>query len=264
MTQEKKMKEKTSEQTKAVAVVNNNSTELTNSSTGGRGFGEMSNDDLIIPYAKLMQPLSPEIQDDDSIKAGMIVNSLTKLSYGKSMRFIPLIFQKKRIKWNPREEGGGINCSSLGAVSPTIGANHSPFCAQCKFSKWENNDPPKCDMFYTFPALVLGESDRMNKLVAISFTRSSFGAGKKLINMARFAGGDIFSRPYELTTKKESNDKGTFFVLDVKVAGALEETEYQEAEQFYEMLSSMNYEVHQDDDLQNGKTTEKSEGDMPF
>ena len=219
---------------------------------GGRGFEDMDSNDYIIPYAKLLQALSPEIGKNNSefiqnAASGDIVNSLTKHNYGSSLKFIPIMFQKRRIKWTPRKFGGGIECGSMGAKSPDMGEHHSSLCNLCKYSRWTKDPesgksiPPECDLVYTFPSLVLGldEDATQSAIVAVSFTKTSFVAGKELVNLARFAGGDIFSRPYLLTTKEQTNDLGSFYVFKVSIAGTLTKSEYEQAETLWDMLRQM-------------------------
>ena len=219
----------------------------TNILATGRGFDEMDSSDLIVPYVKIMQPLSPEVQDDDiKAKQGDLLNSLSQFNYGTSIKFIPLMFRKRRIKWISRDDGGGMECASLNGLVPDTGELHAEECRLCKYSQWINNEPPVCDLIYGFPSIVL-DTKQENKLVIVSFARTSFGAGKKLINQMRFAGGDMFGRPYEIATKKEKNDKGTFFILTAKPAGELVDKEFAEAESYYNMLQNVAVKYHEEE-----------------
>jgi len=231
---------------------------------GGRGFEDMEIEDLIIPYAKLTQPLSPEVQEEDSsIKAGAILNSLTSYSYKKPLKFIPLMFRKRRIKWFPRETGGGMECASIDAKRPDVGSLLAPKCSVCEWAQWsrsenEENVPPDCNLFYVFPSIVLGLPDQDNKLIAISFGRTNFQTGKRLVNIARMGGGDIFTRPYQLTTKKETNDKGTYWVFGVDIAGKLTKAEFKEAEGYFNMLNSMRFKIDEE------QPPDEDEDKVPF
>jgi len=236
----------------------------------GRGFDDMDQDDLIIPYAKLMQPLSPEVQDDEhAAKVGDIVNSLTGHVYGNNIKFVPIVFQKRRIKWIPRDNGGGMECASNNAQFPDTAEMFAERCAACPFSKWQKDDAggplaPECDLMYVFPAIVVGKVDNENKLIAISFGKTSFKAGKRLVNIARMAGGDIFSKPYTLTTHKVKNDKGVFFVLDAEMAGKLSKEDYQEAEGYFDMLDNMKYKLHDEQVDDTPVAASSDEEETPF
>lgn len=41
------------------------------------GFEEMSADDLQLPRLKLLQAMSPELENDDALRAGQVLNSVT-------------------------------------------------------------------------------------------------------------------------------------------------------------------------------------------
>jgi len=69
-----------------------------------RGFEEgIEQEDLIIPRAKLIQALSPELSEDlEGIKIGSIINSLTKEALPQ--KFIPVFVFKNFIRFNPRSK----------------------------------------------------------------------------------------------------------------------------------------------------------------
>ena len=282
-------KKKTAE-AKAVAVVEEQAVSLpmVGGGAAGRGFDEFEDDDLIIAYAKLMQPLSPEVQEDEGqfeeVSQGDLLNSLTGANYGTKLTFIPLLFKKRRIKWIPRDDGGGMECGSGNARIPDTGEMLSASCSMCPHSKWTRgpeidkqgnevagtmvNRPPACDLLYVFPSMVITEgTEDADRLVAITFSRTSFNAGKRLVNIARMSGGDIFRKPYMISTRKEKNDKGIFFVIDVNPAGNLSEDQYKGAEGLFEMLHSIQYKFHDESEEvsegpSNGDFDEVDDGDV--
>ena len=69
-----------------------------------RGFeGGVDREDLIIPRAKLMQALSPELTEGlEGIKVGSVINSLTKEVLPQE--FIPIFMFKNYIRFNPRSK----------------------------------------------------------------------------------------------------------------------------------------------------------------
>lgn len=212
------------------------------------GFEDMEQEDFTLPYIKIMQPGSPEVDNDD-IKAGKgdLLNSLSSFNYGQKLVFIPILFGRRRIKWFPRDTNKGIECGSIDGKSPDTGAKFTKSCGDCPHSQWDNdkNEPPSCDMFRVFPSIILGlkpENDG-SKLVAISFARTNAVAGKKLLNTARMSGGAMFSHAYKLNTKKQTNDKGTFWTFEVSPAPKLTAPQIKEAEGHFSVLSSMRVNV---------------------
>lgn len=212
------------------------------------GFEDMDQEDFSLPYIKIMQPGSPEVDNDD-IKAdkGDLLNSLSNYNYGTGLIFIPILFSRRRIKWLPREDGGGIECGSIDGKAPDTGAKFSAECSSCVHSQWDNktSTPPACDMFRVFPSIILGLKEEFDgsKLVAISFARTNAVQGKKLLNTARMSGGAIFSHAYKLKTTKQKNDKGTYWTFEVAPAPKLNPRQIAEAEGHFNVLSSMRVNV---------------------
>ena len=75
-------------------------------------------DTLRIPRLILVQEKHKGIAEGWA-KAGELMNSLTKESYGKSLEIVP-IYQRPmtRVKWAPRMMGGGIQCINRNKTSP--------------------------------------------------------------------------------------------------------------------------------------------------
>ncbi|WP_348260365.1 hypothetical protein, partial [Salmonella enterica] len=68
-----------------------------------RGFESgITQEDLIIPRAKLIQALSPEITEGLGVRPGDIINSLTKEVLPDE--FIPVFMFKNFIRFNPRSK----------------------------------------------------------------------------------------------------------------------------------------------------------------
>jgi hypothetical protein len=212
---------------------------------GKRGLEQVEESDLTIAFAKLVQPLSPENLDkEDVAEFGDICNSLTGFCYGDKIHFIPLMLRKRRIKWIPRDDGGGIDCMSQNFKNPSTGAKYESSCVNCEFSSWNGDEPPGCDSIITFPALILGldDEDQSNRLVALSFTRTSFKTGKKLISLASYAAGDVFNNVYELSTEV-INGEYTYAKFNVEPVGVVEEGEYAEAEELFDVLNKEQFKI---------------------
>ena len=242
MTETPKKKKTTAVVKKNIAIAE------TNLFKSGSGFEQFdASEDLIVPYVKIMQLLSPEVIEEGSkVKAGDLLNSLSKFDYGTALKFIPLEFRKRRIFWIPRKEGGGMKCASMDSRVPDTGECFAKECKFCDHKNWLNNEPPACTIIYGFPAIVLGV-DQEHKLVIVSFAVTSFKSGKELINKLRSAGGDIFGKPFEVFTKKEENDKGIFWTLKTKPAGLLTKKEEIEAENYYDLIQTAVVSYHEED-----------------
>lgn len=72
-----------------------------------KGF---SQNESIIPFTRILQPLSPQLGVTPGAQAGMLLNVATgHLTGGKEgMTIIPLQHRWNYTEWTPREEGGGF------------------------------------------------------------------------------------------------------------------------------------------------------------
>ena len=199
-----------------------------------RGFeGGVDQEDLIIPRAKLIQALSPELAEGvDGIKIGSIINSLTKEVLAQD--FIPIFTFKNFIRFNPRSkddpnfdsdyEPGAVIWKSVDPFDPRVKE-------QTKFGP--NGEKPVAITFINFFSYFPGVS----MPIIVSFSKTSYKAGKNLLSLAKFCGGDMFSRKYKLVSQMETNDVATYAVLKVKPVGAVTPEEFQLCEKFWNEFS---------------------------
>lgn len=186
-----------------------------------RGFEEpIDRGDIMIPRAKLLQALSPEVVENmkspegSDLKSGMIINSLTKDIL--PAEFVPIFKFTNWIRFNPRNsqdpnfdsnfEPGAIIWRSTDPLDPKVKAE-SAF--------GENGEVPLATKFLNFFCLFPGAK----MPVIVSFSKTSYKAGKQLLSLAQFATGDMFSHKYKLGAKQTKNDIGTFYVFTVEPCG---------------------------------------------
>src|SRR5579864_1149163 len=74
----------------------------------GLGTERLGSSDAEVPRIKLMQMLSPELEDHDDLKAGDFYHTLTEESLGKEVRITPIFTDVRFVLWRPRKSGGGI------------------------------------------------------------------------------------------------------------------------------------------------------------
>ena len=86
--------------TSAVAIMN----QFENVQTG---FEDMSADDLQLPRLKLLQAMSPEIENDESLRSGHIFNSVTGEWWpaDQGVKVIPCVYHKTYVEWAPVGSG---------------------------------------------------------------------------------------------------------------------------------------------------------------
>lgn len=236
------------------------------------GLEDLDADDLIIPYMKIMQPTSPEVLDrKHEAQMGDLVNSLSSYLYPEEVYFVPIKALKRRILYYKRDdkENSGIECGSRNFKTPDSGKKYAKMCAMCPKAQFKaNGDAPECNILLSFISKVLGlpEGDEGNALVAITFTKTSFKAGKILASLAQSAKGNLFNNIYKLTTQDKENDKGVFAILKVSPYGQVPDEDVPELYNMYEMLTTTDYELVEEDYKEFDGDSSTSQGrvnDMP-
>lgn len=224
----------------------------------GAGMEKVTKEDLILPRLKLLQPLSPEVQEEGSeAKAGEMVNSIdAKINYGREIEFTPLLFFKSRIRWTPRGDDAppdapkGMECTSTDSLTArdpkglTKAGEPTSNCADCVHQAFSGDGkPPRCSLYMNFAALIDGQP------IVVSMEKTKLPAAKAILTMASMLGGGslaLFAGRYRLSTKKITNDKGTFYVFVVEAAGYTPEKDYPKAKAAYEGLKRSIIVVDQD------------------
>ena len=197
----------------------------------GRGFElKIDRSDLIIPRAKLLQALSPEVVL--GAKAGEIINSL--LVDALPSRFVPVFCWKSYIRFNPRnrtEAGFDPNFEAGAIIWRSTDPEDARVIEETKFGP--NGEKPlamtSLNFFSFFPGVAMP--------VVVSFSRTSYKAGKQLLSLARFCGGDMWSRAYQLGAELQTTDKGTYYIFTVTASGESSVEERLQAEAFWTAFS---------------------------
>ena len=83
----------------------------------GVGVNDLGSEDLAIPFLKVLQKMSDELDDLDNAKAGDIYNTVTKeVVKGKDgVRVINCAYDLQYIEWEPRGSGTGAPFAIYGA-----------------------------------------------------------------------------------------------------------------------------------------------------
>ncbi len=71
------------------------------------GFEDMNADDLQLPRLKLLQAMSPEIENDESLRSGHIYNSVTGEWWpaDQGVKVVPCVYHKTYVEWAPVGSG---------------------------------------------------------------------------------------------------------------------------------------------------------------
>ena len=185
---------------------------------------------LILPYLKLAQPMTKEVQDRQ-VEAGQYINSLTGEVYGGEFEILPLgYFHWRRLF----DEERTVQCASNDAI--TGYGDPGGLCRNCFFSWWhvERNGLPKmkidnigtfrskkedkliappCNEQHVFVVMIL--QAQLAVPSALVFQRTSFGLGERFGSLVAMAPSDTV---YRLYTSKQESKKGTWWLPQFKMA----------------------------------------------
>ena len=143
----------------------------------GQGLDDLDSSDRSIPFIKVLEKNSPEIETVDGAKAGMFINTATQQLY-TSIRFVPACRDHMYVEWVPVDNGGGL-VASYGLQEPISQWAKSQ---RGKITLKNGND--LIETFYLFGFVLPEEDDEDGEPYAavISFTSTRIKAYKSIVN----------------------------------------------------------------------------------
>jgi len=182
----------------------------------GEGTQFVTADDLAIPFLKISQALSDEIDAESpefikGLKLGMFFNSLTKYTYGKEISIIPLRFQKVWLEWKPKR-GGLVNRHEPGTIEVD----------KTDFSEWKRPNGNVIQETHMFYCMIEEHLEDGPILFAMQSTGIKHAKNwNSQILMTRLPNGNqapYFSSVWTLSIDKYTNDQGTYYQIGGKTS----------------------------------------------
>jgi len=174
------------------------------------------------PRIHLIQALSDAAQDGDA-KPGQLIYNVTGNALndpGGDCPVIPLYYWPNRVLFPQRDSGiSQILCGSLDGKTG-VGLPGGE-CIGCPKSKWgagkdgRENVPPECIDYHNFGMLLPNESVG-ERLAICSFGKTSFRAGRALLNRLRGLKRDPFAYVFQLGTKHEEKGGNRWWVTEFR------------------------------------------------
>ena len=174
------------------------------------GMEVVDETDLKLPKIKLLQATSKEVADNKG-KAGQFYNTVTEVE-SDSIECTLLVLGKSRVMWKqPFKRGEEPLCRSFDGKVKFDGKMQ---CKNCEYQDWDKaksagKNKPDCNMGYVWLA-VNHADNRPFRLIA---SGSSVSNTKNLINEMSPKKYPAYCYNTVLTSKKEQNDSGIFFVI---------------------------------------------------
>ena len=185
---------------------------------------------ILLPCCKVIQPMSAE-HTDSNVSLGNFANNISIVDYGPQIDFICLFAKPGWQLYAVDAQGKQGDLIARKFAGDFIAPMNADAITD-DMKQWKGKVPPRAVETYLFVGIVNGED-----LCAMYFKGKATTAGKKLNTMLISRPEAAFAKHYTMTSHKETNEKGTFFVPDIKSAGYLTEKEYAMAEALFTKYS---------------------------
>jgi hypothetical protein len=222
-----------------------------------KGLGKIGQEDLALPFLKILGQLSPEVNKRDGkyvegAEPGMIFNSVSGDLYDgvKGIDVIPCFYKLEYIEWKDRGEGPGAPVAIYDSSSDIMSKTKAD--ANYKDRLPNGNYIEKTASHFV---IIMGDSPS-TALISMKSTQlkisrkwNSMMSGIKLNGKNGMFTPASFSHIYKLKTTQMSNDKGTWFGWEVSKVGPItDQSLYGQAKAFSENISKGNVKAKHGED----------------
>ena len=229
-----------------------------------KGFQQMSQEDLALPFLKVLGQLSPEVNTRhakhiDKAEPGMILNTVTNELYDgtEGIQVIPCYYKREYVEWKERGE-------SLGAPV-AIHSTDSDVVASAKRDTMNKDRLPNGNYLENTASHFVLITGTSTSTALITMKSTQLKTSKKWNTMMlgiKLKGKDglftppTYSHVYILKTVQQSNDKGTWFGWDVNKLGPVQDKAvYDQAKSFSQNISKGNVKVKHTSDSKKSEST---------
>jgi len=187
----------------------------------GDGFDNTTSNSYAMPFIRILQKMSPEVDKDESAyikgaKAGMILLTSTQDAY-EEINIVVLDYVESYIEWIPREKGGGF-VQEVNALDPMA----KEILASCEKVENQNILPNgnEFKLHANYQCAIEVEEDEWEP-ATLSMSASQLKTSRIWLRTLRtmkmeiegqsYSNINIRSFQWTLGTEKLSNDKGNWF-----------------------------------------------------
>lgn len=220
-------------------------------------IGNIDSTDRIIPRIKLIQAISPELQDFPEAKAGQFWHTIAQENIGPVVRAIPIIIRKSYMLWAPRNDDRGILARALDGVhwEPAnaefrVKPKGSPAEVVYKTAKTvaesgladfgtsipgDPNSPPAASLTYQM-MWYLVDSPELSPSVIIN-TRSSIKPMQQLLSRIDSKPVAHYAQVYDIGSVQQKGAEGPYFNFTYTGAGFADEHHAKLCNELFESFS---------------------------
>lgn len=195
-----------------------------------KGFNDMDQQDLALPFLRILGQLSPQVNERDAkyvkdAKPGMIYNTVTHELYDgvKGINVVPCFYKREYIEWQDRGEGAGAPVAVHSASSGIINE-----ATRDSIGKDRLKNGNYLENTASYFVVVSKDNGAETALITMKSTQlkisrnwNSMMNGLKLQGKNGLFTPPMFSHVYSLKTVPQSNDKGSWFGWTVSKVGPI-------------------------------------------
>ena len=202
-----------------------------------KGAQNISQEDLALPFLKILGQLSPEVNKRDGkyvegAEPGKIINTVTNQLFD-TLQVVPVFYKRQYIEWQDRGESQGAPVHIYEA------GDDIPQTTRDKGNKDRLANGNYLENTASHFVVVLGKNPS-SALISMKATQlkisrkwNSMMMGIKMQGKNGLFTPPTYSHIYKLKTVQQSNDKGTWFGWDVSKVGPITDKGiYEIAKQF--------------------------------
>ena len=183
----------------------------------GTGLATITTDDIATPRLKVLAQMSPELEEIDGAKAGMICNSVSKKIYSgqDGISVVVCGYDKVWLEWQDRGKGSSAPVNIFSPVDKPTNAVRGD---DGKFRLESGNYLEECANFYCLllnggvapePAIISMKATQLKAARSWAYSlKNEFIQNPKTKKLFL---APSWYRIYTLTTTKQSNDKGSWY-----------------------------------------------------
>jgi hypothetical protein len=252
--------------TKTVAKAGNNEVAVFDAAMfeadAGRGMENMGQEDLALPFLKVLSGNDPVLDENETARKGDIYNTVTgaifKGKYG--VRVIPCAYQRRFIQWAPRGSGTGAPVAIYEPQDGRPRTERSP--EDNKDYVVDSNGEYIEETHQHFVVLINEDGSHETALIAMKSTQlkksrkwNSMMASRSMMGLNGPFTPPRFSHIYHLKTIQEENSKGSWHGWEMSVEGPIQDVLlYQRAKSFADSITAGDVVVKHTDDQTGGST----------
>jgi hypothetical protein len=242
----------------------------------GAGTEDVGADAIEIPRIKLLQALSPELEEyeDLGLRPGEWWHNVAEQTLGREVKFIPCYVTRSYILFKPRESGGGILARSNDGVhwdnpdaefeiqlkdGTQVTWSTEKDVPSSGLTMWGSSNPKDPQSQPAATAMINVVCMLPNDLglspCVLSFQRSGFKIGKRFVGQLKISRIPSFGRLFNLFSQKVDGPSGPYLEPRTRAIGLVEDQDlFENCRQAYELFKQRGVQVADIED------TESEEG----